>query len=71
MYVQLLWLLRLDAPALATEESFCANNELEGFYGDLGAFRCLPTLAADVAFVDHLTPLLNTGKWINEVFIIN
>jgi len=55
------YLLYIDAPALATEESFCANNELEGFYGDLGAFRCLPTLAADVAFVDHLTPLLNTG----------
>lgn len=51
-----------DAPGLANEQSFCADNESEGFYGDLGAFRCLATFQGDVAFIDHLTPLLNTGK---------
>ena len=56
--------LRLPVPdgGISRQENFCANNELEGFYGDLGSFRCLPELAADVAFTDHLTPILNTGK---------
>ncbi|CAG7719850.1 unnamed protein product, partial [Allacma fusca] len=58
----------LDAPGLVNRNSFCANNELEGFYGDLGAFRCLPVGAADVAFVDHLTPLLNTDGLANATW---
>lgn len=58
----------LDAPGLANEQSFCADNEGEGFYGDLGAFRCLATFQGDVAFIDHLTPLLNTDGYANATW---
>lgn len=60
--LKLMKLTKADVPGLnLTPGSRCSNNEQEGFYGALGSFRCLPALAADVAFTNHLIPLLNTG----------